>query len=122
MTRPPDLPPYPQYKPSGIPWLDDIPAHWEMRRLKYVATTIMGQSPHLPIAAISQSACLSCRVVQSSERTIQLQFNTAANRPKPVHQDQFSCQSALQLDDSIWQTKNMALDAVFAPSSLTMKS
>ena len=32
-------------KPSGIPWLGDIPAHWKMRRLKYVATTIMGQSP-----------------------------------------------------------------------------
>ena len=32
-------------KPSGIPWLGDIPAHWETRRLKYVATTIMGQSP-----------------------------------------------------------------------------
>ena len=40
MTRPPDLPPYPQYKPSGIPWLDDIPAHWETRRLKYSAVNV----------------------------------------------------------------------------------
>ena len=26
--------PYPAYKPSGIDWLGDIPAHWEVRRLK----------------------------------------------------------------------------------------
>ena len=32
-------------KPSGIPWLGDIPAHWKAIPLKYVATTIMGQSP-----------------------------------------------------------------------------
>ena len=29
--------PYPTYKPSGVEWLDEIPAHWEIKRLKYVA-------------------------------------------------------------------------------------
>lgn len=28
--------PYPDYKPSGVEWLGDIPAHWEVRRLKWV--------------------------------------------------------------------------------------
>ena len=28
------LHPYPAYKPSGIPWLGDVPTHWEVRRLK----------------------------------------------------------------------------------------
>ena len=23
---------YPAYKPSGVPWLDDVPEHWEVRR------------------------------------------------------------------------------------------
>ena len=32
------LPPYPAYKPSGIEWLGDVPAHWEVRRLKQVAS------------------------------------------------------------------------------------
>ena len=27
-------------KPSGIPWLGDIPQHWEVRRLKFVASKI----------------------------------------------------------------------------------
>ena len=30
--------PYPGYKPSRVEWLDEIPSHWEVRRLKYLAT------------------------------------------------------------------------------------
>ena len=33
-------PPYPQYKPSGVDWLGEIPAHWEVRRLKFVASVV----------------------------------------------------------------------------------
>ncbi len=29
---------YPAYRPSGIEWLGDVPEHWEVKRLKYVAT------------------------------------------------------------------------------------
>lgn len=29
--------PYPAYKDSGVEWLGEIPAHWEVRRLKYLA-------------------------------------------------------------------------------------
>ncbi len=32
-----NLRPYPAYKPSGIEWLGDVPAHWEQRRLRTVA-------------------------------------------------------------------------------------
>lgn len=31
-------------KPSGIPWLGDIPQHWEVRRLKHAFTRIVGGS------------------------------------------------------------------------------
>ena len=27
-----DLHPYPAYKDSGVPWLGEVPAHWEVRR------------------------------------------------------------------------------------------
>ena len=30
--------PYPAYRPSGVEWLGKIPAHWDARRLKYLAT------------------------------------------------------------------------------------
>ena len=31
-----ELKPYPAYKDSGVPWLGEVPEHWEVRRLKYV--------------------------------------------------------------------------------------
>lgn len=30
------LPPYPKYKDSGADWLGQIPAHWDVRRLRYL--------------------------------------------------------------------------------------
>ena len=37
----PALHPYPAYKPSGIAWLDDVPEHWDVSRLKgYVTNAI----------------------------------------------------------------------------------
>lgn len=27
---------YPNYKDSGVPWLGDVPEHWEIRRTKYI--------------------------------------------------------------------------------------
>lgn len=32
---------YPAYKDSGVEWLGELPTHWEVRRLKYVAEMII---------------------------------------------------------------------------------
>ncbi len=37
-AAPADFPAYPAYKPSGVKWLGDIPAHWDVPRLKYVCS------------------------------------------------------------------------------------
>ena len=34
------LHPYPAYKPSGVPWLGDVPAHWDVRRGKALLAPI----------------------------------------------------------------------------------
>ena len=39
-----DLKPYPSYKPSGVEWLGDVPAHWEVRRLKYLLSECAARS------------------------------------------------------------------------------
>ncbi len=39
-----DLKPYPHYKPSGVDWLGDIPAHWEVRRLKFSVENVADQT------------------------------------------------------------------------------
>ena len=33
--------PYPAYKPSGVPWLGDVPEHWELARLKGVVANVV---------------------------------------------------------------------------------
>jgi type I restriction enzyme S subunit len=38
------LQPYPVYKDSGIPWLDKVPEHWEVRRLKTAVDHINEQT------------------------------------------------------------------------------
>lgn len=35
-------------KPSGIPWLGDIPEHWEVRRVKQVTRILRGKFSHRP--------------------------------------------------------------------------
>lgn len=34
-----------QLRASGVPWIGDVPEHWEVRRLKQCARLVMGQSP-----------------------------------------------------------------------------
>ena len=36
---------YPDYKDSGVAWLGEVPAHWEVKRLKLLAYINAGQSP-----------------------------------------------------------------------------
>lgn len=42
MSQP--LPSYPDYKPAGLPWLAEVPAHWEVTRLKTVSRFITSGS------------------------------------------------------------------------------
>ncbi len=43
--------PYPAYRPSGVEWLGEIPAHWEVRRLKYSAPFGNGKLANKPEGA-----------------------------------------------------------------------
>lgn len=40
-----DLRPYPEYKDTGLPWLGRIPKHWDIERLKWLATNVTEQGP-----------------------------------------------------------------------------
>ena len=43
----PVLQPHPAYKPSGVPWLGDVPQHWEVPRLKDIGYLKSGAGfPH----------------------------------------------------------------------------
>lgn len=44
--RPGRYGPYPEYKDSGVEWLGEIPAHWEVRRLKNLIDVPITDGPH----------------------------------------------------------------------------
>jgi type I restriction enzyme S subunit len=39
------FPPYPEYKPSGVEWLGDVPAHWSVKAIKWESAVLRGASP-----------------------------------------------------------------------------
>ena len=49
---PPKLFPYPAYRPSGVEWLGDVPAHWGVTAVKRCYSTKLGKmlqnAPHRP--------------------------------------------------------------------------
>lgn len=49
------MPPYPTYKPSNIPWLGDVPAHWGQPRTKVVFRERVEKGfPQEPLLAATQ--------------------------------------------------------------------
>jgi len=38
------LRPYPEMKPTGLPWLGDVPAHWDVRRIKTLLREVDNRS------------------------------------------------------------------------------
>ena len=36
--------PYPEYKESGVEWVGEIPAHWKIEKIKYIATFVSEKS------------------------------------------------------------------------------
>ena len=65
-----ELHPYPAYKPSGIPWLGNVPEHWEVRRTKAVLEDRNQKGyPHEPLLAATQTKGV-VRKEQYENRTV----------------------------------------------------
>ena len=56
-----NLQPYPAYKPSGVKWLGDVPAHWKVRRLKAVANNVVNPTTN----RTPDKLCLALEHVES---------------------------------------------------------
>ena len=61
--------PYPAYKPSGVEWLGDVPAHWEIVRngRLFVQRNEIG-FPELPILEVSLKTGIRIRDFENSDR------------------------------------------------------
>lgn len=50
-----DLKPYAEYQPSGSPWLGDVPAHWQVRKLRTLIRPRNERNrPDLPLLSVAR--------------------------------------------------------------------
>lgn len=64
-----NLRPYPEYKQSGLQWLDQTPAHWEVRRNgRLFSQRNETGFPNLPILEVSLKTGVRVRDLDSKER------------------------------------------------------
>ena len=63
-----DLKPYPVYKPSGVEWLGDVPAHWEMRKLRHTLRAVTERNhPDLPLLSVVREKGVVLRDISSKD-------------------------------------------------------
>ena len=82
--------PYPVYKPSGMPWLGDVPSHWEMRRLRnIIAATGERNRPDLPLLSVVRERGVILRDITNMEENHNFVPDDLSNY-KVVHSGQFA--------------------------------
>ena len=60
--------PYPAYRPSGIPWLGDVPEHWEVLNLRNVLEgTSERNRPDLPLLSVVREQGVILRDITNME-------------------------------------------------------
>lgn len=75
---------YPNYKPSGIDWLGDIPAHWEVKKLKYLLQSVKNDSPAGTLRiAVENIESRTGRLVNLSDEKV-MQGSATGFRPDDV--------------------------------------
>lgn len=81
--------PYTVYKYSGVQWLGEIPAHWEVKRLKHVATWNDEVLPEWtdPALEITYVDISSVDLVLGIVETERLTFETAPSRARRIVRD-----------------------------------
>ncbi|WAR44724.1 restriction endonuclease subunit S [Methylomonas rapida] len=81
-------PAYPQYKDSGVAWLGEVPEHWEVRRLKYLASINDSALPESTDAdfEFSYIDIGSVNLVDGITATESMAFENAPSRARRVVQ------------------------------------
>ena len=84
------LRPYPAYKPSGVPWLGNVPEHWEVRALRNVLTgTAERNRPYLPLLSVVRERGVILRDITNMEENHNFVPDDLSNY-KVVHSGQFA--------------------------------
>ena len=93
--------PYPAYRPSGVPWLGNVPAHWGVRRLRSVADMRVSnvdkqsKADELPVRL-----CNYVDVYKNDRITADLPFMSATATPDEIERFRLELGDVLITKDS----------------------
>ena len=110
--RPRRFPPYPDYKESGVQWLGKIPAHWDVRRLKTIASVRLSNvDKHSEEGQVAVKLCNYVDVYYNDRVTADLDFMSATATREQVRRFLLRVGDVLITKDSeSW--KDIAVPAV----------
>ncbi|WP_163372736.1 restriction endonuclease subunit S [Endozoicomonas acroporae] len=78
---------YPEYKETHLGWLSEIPAHWEIKRLKYLGEALIGltYSPDDVVDADDENAVLVLRSSNIQNKQLAFEDNVYVSKQIPEH-------------------------------------
>ena len=84
-TRPHRFRRYPEYRESGVDWLREIPAHWQMKRLKAIAAVQLSNvDKHSEEGQVPVKLCNYVDVYYNDVITAELDFMNATATPDQI--------------------------------------
>jgi len=105
---------YPAYKDSGVEWLGEIPAHWEVKRLKTVASVQLSNVDKKSVEGQEEVRLCNYTDVYYNERiTADLEFMAATATPEQARRFSLRAGDVLITKDSESWT-DIAVPAVVA--------
>lgn len=97
----PNLRPYPAYKPSDVPWLGNIPAHWDVRRiLTLVEMRVSNVDKHTKEGEFPVRLCNYVDVYKNNHITQATPFMTATASENEIKRFQLERGDVLITKDS----------------------
>lgn len=80
-----DLKPYPAYKDSGVPWLGEVPEHWEVRRTRNVVDMrVSNVDKHTKEGETPVRLCNYVDVYKNERITERISFMRATAAPEEI--------------------------------------
>ncbi len=110
------LKPYPSYKPSGVEWLGDVPAHWEVKKLRSILTEVTERNqPDWPLLSVVRERGVILRDVTGMDENHNFIPDDLTNY-KVVHKGQFAMNKMKAWQGSYGVSKH---DGIVSPAYFT---
>ena len=112
------LAPYDAYKDSGVEWLGDVPAHWEVQKLRSILTEITERNrPDWPLLSVVRERGVILRDVTNMDENHNFIPDDLTNY-KVVHEGQFAMNKMKAWQGSYGVSTH---DGIVSPAYFTFK-